>query len=425
MQNSLGLQFGARELNSPNDLVSQMMELQQANSKLHLQNEILRAKNDTLQGAYDALVQKVPQLLTDFRQPISIKKGPDGAIEVPTLPIVVLDVALKREDYPNVRFWRKQEYQQHCKEYQEAQLNPEQISGIGEKALNRLFYVEYEDRTTIDTEEGGRNIRKLARSIWFELADLGMAPKTWMSTSRAVLDYYRSKMYKKFPQLCFCESDWKADQLAIDNYPSWYANHFTRAEKKAVKNEAIDDSKKNLHANKDSSKRLPESMLVSPSHPVKKQRSSKQSIPSGNTPTLDVSKSECTEKWTPVQTQPEASISPPPPPQVLPLTPTINGVLEPSKTCVVLDRTDQQSVDVMREDQDAGKAKVPKKNKLCPRNTNTARNLCALDWLKMNKNGTAEEYKTYYNNLDQETKKMYQERAEAAQTQKQAAGTSA
>lgn len=47
-------------------------------------------------------------------------------------------------------------------------------------------------------------------------------------------------MRQHFPELRLCENDWKADQIASDNYPSWRAHHFG-ADKHLIKQESSPD----------------------------------------------------------------------------------------------------------------------------------------------------------------------------------------
>ena len=42
-----------------------------------------------------------------------------------------------------------------------------------------------------------------------------------------------------FPELRLCEPDWKAEQIAIENYPSWHQNHF-KERNRSTKPEAED-----------------------------------------------------------------------------------------------------------------------------------------------------------------------------------------
>jgi hypothetical protein len=64
-------------------------------------------------------------------------------------------------------------------------------------------------------------MRKCARSIWNCLAQSGKAPKKWGKVDVETARQYRREMCLHFPELRLCTYDWKADQIATDNYPNW------------------------------------------------------------------------------------------------------------------------------------------------------------------------------------------------------------
>jgi hypothetical protein len=44
-------------------------------------------------------------------------------------------------------------------------------------------------------------------------------------------------MGNRFPELTYCDFDWKAEQVATDNYPSWYVNMLPKGETVQTKEE--------------------------------------------------------------------------------------------------------------------------------------------------------------------------------------------
>jgi len=48
-----------------------------------------------------------------------------------------------------------------------------------------------------------------------------------------VVNEFKTEMHHQFPEFCLCENDWKVQQLATTDYPSWHSNHFRDTEKKA------------------------------------------------------------------------------------------------------------------------------------------------------------------------------------------------
>jgi len=47
-------------------------------------------------------------------------------------------------------------------------------------------------------------------------------------------------MNSRFPELRFCELDWKSEQVATDNYPSWYTTWAFKS--KELKHENEEDT---------------------------------------------------------------------------------------------------------------------------------------------------------------------------------------
>jgi len=102
-----------------------------------------------------------------------------------------------------------------------------------------MAYIQDEQGRPV-TEARAREICNEARKVFSKLEELGMAPRTWTKISSASSQYYRQVMYGYFPELRFCEGDWKAERLGIDIYPSWSRQ---RAEEDAatIKNEGGQD----------------------------------------------------------------------------------------------------------------------------------------------------------------------------------------
>jgi hypothetical protein len=86
-----------------------------------------------------------------------------------------------------------------------------------------MRYVELEDGTVINGDRAGE-IRKFARSIWVSFSKKGPPPSKWGQADIEMRKTYCNEMGHRFPELTYCDFDWKADQIATDNYPSWFAN---------------------------------------------------------------------------------------------------------------------------------------------------------------------------------------------------------
>ncbi|KAF9498381.1 hypothetical protein BDN71DRAFT_1587417 [Pleurotus eryngii] len=66
------------------------------------------------------------------------------------------------------------------------------------------------------------DIRKHARAIWWQFHAAGIAPMKWSQASLTTKKAYEAELCTKFPELTYGENNWKAHQVATDNYPNWY-----------------------------------------------------------------------------------------------------------------------------------------------------------------------------------------------------------
>jgi hypothetical protein len=137
-----------------------------------------------------------------------------------------VDIPLKREDYPGVRFWTRSKWINHLKN------GGDSSSGI-ESVRGRSFVSQGINKTAKYIEDGsgnpvdGHKLKDMLthmRSIWSTLLSLNRAPTTWGKADLEIFRYFHHEMRVKFPEFAFCENDWKADYLATTHYPSWYSN---------------------------------------------------------------------------------------------------------------------------------------------------------------------------------------------------------
>ncbi|KAL4266676.1 hypothetical protein AB1N83_002493 [Pleurotus pulmonarius] len=85
-------------------------------------------------------------------------------------------------------------------------------------------------------------IRLTMRSAFQQLKRLKLVPETWTKICHLGRKLYLLTVYQAHPELTYCDNFWKAEQLAIDNFPSWHNNH-VRIRKESVKKEEPVDSK--------------------------------------------------------------------------------------------------------------------------------------------------------------------------------------
>ena len=150
-----------------------------------------------------------------------------------------------RSDFPLVSFWYKRDWIAFQKDNKGLSNPNRRASERGRVRASqgenvKMLFVEDEEGNPIDGHKA-TEIRRIARSIWVEFAKNGKAPKTWCKADISTAQEYNNEMRRFFPELRLCEFDWKAEQIAIENYPSWHQNYF-KDKDKAPKNEAVDVS---------------------------------------------------------------------------------------------------------------------------------------------------------------------------------------
>lgn len=152
------------------------------------------------------------------------------------------DVELKREDYPLVRFWHRQDWWNHIKEAgnsTEFGTEPFRGKSLIAKGINKnAKFIENADGEPVDGYRL-RDIHSHARAIWASFQAVGRAPQSWGKADVEISRHYRREMRLKFSEFALCQNDWKADLVATTHYPSWYLNHVKSV---AIKEEQTTDT---------------------------------------------------------------------------------------------------------------------------------------------------------------------------------------
>jgi hypothetical protein len=148
-------------------------------------------------------------------------------------PLITLSDT-NREDYPLVKYWYRHEWTTENSQVAMIGASGKARASQGENVT--LRFVEDEKGNVIDGFRATA-IRKFSREIWSGLGNIGKAPKSWGKVDAKVAAEYRTEMGRKFPELRFCEGNWKADLIATLNYPSWYNNNI---EKESMKRPSVE-----------------------------------------------------------------------------------------------------------------------------------------------------------------------------------------
>jgi hypothetical protein len=147
---------------------------------------------------------------------------------------------LRPEDYPKIKYWFKRQWTEFCSnDHPTNATSGPQARGRSRAAQGinvSMQYVELEDGSTISGDRA-TEIRKFARAIWVSVSKTDTPPSKWGQADIQIRHQYLFAMGSRFPELRFCDLEWKTDQIATDNYPSWYTNWLGRRDTQNLKKE--------------------------------------------------------------------------------------------------------------------------------------------------------------------------------------------
>jgi len=89
------------------------------------------------------------------------------------------------------------------------------------EAGRSMRFMETEDGKSVK-EDRARNMREFARSIWVSFAQCQAAPSLWEEVRLEFKDSYFREMRHRFLEFRLCESNWKADFVAKEEYLRWF-----------------------------------------------------------------------------------------------------------------------------------------------------------------------------------------------------------
>ncbi|KAJ8699158.1 hypothetical protein PTI98_002308 [Pleurotus ostreatus] len=143
-----------------------------------------------------------------------------------------------RNDYPNIKFWTRSQWTKtnsRFKSETKFELDP---TGSDSKPRKRNNYIETADGDLLNKEDMAK-IRLTMRGAFQQLKRLELAPDTWTKICHLGRKLYLLTICGVHPKLTYCDSFWKAEQIAIHHFPSWYNNHI-RIKKPDIKKEQVD-----------------------------------------------------------------------------------------------------------------------------------------------------------------------------------------
>jgi len=120
---------------------------------------------------------------------------------------------LEQEDFPNVQFWKSEEWSKYIDREKE---NGRKVSNMG--WLTDESGEEIDDSTL-------KKMTEAAYALFGKFFYLRLDPSTWRLRHPEVTTYFCNTMRKQFHPLNLADDDWKAHAFARSRYPNWNQYH--------------------------------------------------------------------------------------------------------------------------------------------------------------------------------------------------------
>ncbi|KJA21039.1 hypothetical protein HYPSUDRAFT_203235 [Hypholoma sublateritium FD-334 SS-4] len=416
--------------------------LQQENVELTKQIFVWKAKFETLQSAYNLLLERIPS----FSPEVALKK-------------------LNPDDYPLIDYWFK------CQWVSSSGDRVTKITGKGENeeddaiaedpvedlrsispgpgaqrgqgrsraGINvAMKYIQDEHGNVIDGHRA-REIRMHARALFVGFALQGKQFMSWGDADAVSRKTFYAEMVSRFEELQYCDLDWKSEQIATDTFPGWKVTWLKKQKARDGAKRGRQQSTGEEPDPKRSKAIAVTSTLSAPSHEAQDEGLDSQvlTVPMvnivPNTPirqaatadlAFNMQRTTLHQSWDPSLLQPNTirdfSINNPLANNVnsfavgIPLPTGMTGpqfqqVLEPNSTQPIPEGSTMAANNHPQIPPPPQKRLRPGTTKMRPSKTSTTpRNLCALEWAILYPKGTAEEFSTYYDGLSAEAKEKYE-----------------
>ncbi|KJA23318.1 hypothetical protein HYPSUDRAFT_201597 [Hypholoma sublateritium FD-334 SS-4] len=411
--------------------------LQQENAELVKQVSTWQIKFETLQTAYNLLLERVPA-------------PPEAARQ-----------KLQPEDYKNIDYWYKHQWvsmsanrvTEISAKTENENENENEDDDVGVDAEGEdsesvspapgsrrgqgrcraginvsMRYIQDHDGQVIDGHRA-REIRIHARAIFVGFAMQGKHFASWGDADATSRRFFYNEMVIRFEELQYCDLDWKAEQIATDTFPGWKATWIKKQKKASLEqqNGLKRSRQKSIIDNPD----LKRSKLTEMDAPMPSSSTSQQSVPVlnviPNTPARPVPAVQPPSN--PALLQPnklyDFTIGNPLPnsngvvpfqmEQHLPFVPAVTFGPEPPQPLAanaqaVLGNY-AAAVQPIQNPPPTGPTKRLRTGatRMRPSKTSTTpRNLCALEWAISHPKGSTDEFGAYYDGLPAEGKEKWE-----------------
>ncbi|KAH9051260.1 hypothetical protein EDB87DRAFT_1695353 [Lactarius vividus] len=139
--------------------------------------------------------------------PQTITRDSDAKLE--TLIIPNVPNILEEDDFPDVPFWCESDWANHSERQKDRG-----------KPIHKLGFLTDKEGDPV-AESRIKDFMSHAKLAWNELYRHCLDPVSWTKKTLASATFFAHEMKIKFPEFCYCDGNWKAEQFAITKYPDW------------------------------------------------------------------------------------------------------------------------------------------------------------------------------------------------------------
>jgi hypothetical protein len=116
---------------------------------------------------------------------------------------------LRKEDYPDVPYWREESWVKYTEEQRERGKVPSKLGFLTDDDGNPVL------------ESRIKTFMSIAKQAWNELYRLRLDPSSWTKKTPQAALYFTHILRKNYDEFRYCDGDWKVERFAIVKYPDW------------------------------------------------------------------------------------------------------------------------------------------------------------------------------------------------------------
>ncbi|KAG1848383.1 hypothetical protein C8R48DRAFT_408887 [Suillus tomentosus] len=231
-------------------LKHEISELQHAITRLQADRAMLVSENTTLSTKCETLQNVIINIRGSASSVASNSSETSNHTKDERKPCLLdtttdeeCDRELDPEDYPHLKSWTKQQWQEDCPKNSSAVPGSAAKSSRGSARMAQginvsCTYLQDEQGNPVSAQRA-KAIRQLMLSSFRQLETQGLAPDSIGQASLQVLRWLTHTLRKQFLELRLCADNWKSMKLMTDNYSQWYNYHVKRRGTKRIKSEDI------------------------------------------------------------------------------------------------------------------------------------------------------------------------------------------